>query len=108
MQQMMNRQLIVSAIANGRLIWRKHALEKMFERKISRDEVKEVLLEGELIEDYADAKPFPSALFMKVNNSRPIHVVAGWNEMRKDVFIITAYEPTLDKFKDDFKTRRTK
>lgn len=44
--------------------WQRHALERMMERGISRNTVINVLLAGEVIEDYSDDKPFPSALFL--------------------------------------------
>ncbi len=78
----------------------------MLERDISRSDVKDVLLNGELIKNYPKDKPFPSALFFKLVNSRPLHVVAAIDSNKGKVFIITAYEPSLEIFKKDFKTRR--
>ena len=78
----------------------------MLERDISRSDVKEVLLNGELISNYPKDKPFPSALFFKLVNGRPLHVVAAIDSHIGKVFIITAYEPSLEIFKKDFKTRR--
>ncbi len=36
----------------------------------------------------------------------PLHVVAALDERIPKVFIITAYEPDLEHFEPDFKTRR--
>ena len=88
--------------------WRKHALERMFERGISRDEVREVVLQGEIIEEHETDKPFPSALFYKMIHGRPIHALVALDEIEPQAFVITAYEPTLEKFEPDFKTRRKK
>lgn len=78
----------------------------MLERNITRDEVREVLLSGEMIEEYPETTPYPSALFLKHINKRPLHVLAALDRSQPRVFIITAYEPTLDKFESNFRTRR--
>jgi pentatricopeptide repeat protein len=47
----MDRDKLRSAIKNGKIEWQRHVLERMMERGISRDTVKEVLLSGEIIEE---------------------------------------------------------
>lgn len=37
-----------------------HAREKMYKRGITSMDVKQSLLEGEIIEEYSDDKPYPS------------------------------------------------
>ena len=68
----------------------------------------EVLRNSECIEDYPDDFPFPSALFLGWQGSQPVHVVAALNESPPEVFVITAYEPDLEHFEPDYKTRRKK
>ena len=102
----MNIKLLKECVASNSIEWRKHVFERMLERDISRNDVKEVLLNGELINNYPKDKPFPSALFFKLVNNRPLHVVAAIDSNKGKVFIITAYEPSLEIFKKDFKTRR--
>jgi len=53
----MDRNQLRDAIEHGRIEWQRHAFERMMERNISRDTVREVLLSGEIIEDYPDDKP---------------------------------------------------
>ncbi len=60
----MKRDILEDTIKKDRIEWQRHALEKMMERSISRRAVKEVLLRGEIIENYPDDKPYPSALFL--------------------------------------------
>ncbi len=62
--------LLQDAIKEGHIEWQRHALEKMMERGISRKAVKEVLLNGEIIENYPDDKPYPSALFLGWTNNQ--------------------------------------
>jgi len=64
------------------------------------------LLSGERVRDYAEDRPFPSALFLGYISGKPLHVVAALDQMNKEVFIITAYEPSLDIFEADYRTRR--
>jgi hypothetical protein len=62
------------AVAEGRIEWRKHVLERLAERAIGQDVVLEVLSSGERIESYSGAKPFPSALFLGYGGNKPYHV----------------------------------
>lgn len=78
----------------------------MFMRSISDDCVEHILLNGEMIEDYPNAFPFPAKLLFGWCNGRAIHVVAAENSGKQQVIVITTYEPTLDKWKSDLKTRR--
>ena len=94
------------AVRGVRIEWQRHVLERMIERHIRRSDVVTVLLSGELIEDYQDDRPFPSALFLGRTGCRPIHVVAALDMGSGRVFVITAYEPDLEHFESDFKTRK--
>lgn len=78
----------------------------MFERDISRKNVKSVLLSGEVIKEYAEDTPFPSILLYKKVNKRPLHVVASFNHKEKIVYIITAYEPSEEYFEHDYVKKR--
>jgi hypothetical protein len=101
-----NRAALAKAFANGSVEWRKHALQRMFERGISRSDVSEVVRDGELLEEYSGDKPFPSGLFFRIMRGRPIHVVAAVDDSEPLAYVITAYEPSKEQFEDDFKTRR--
>ena len=104
----MNIEKLKIAINAGDIEWRKHAFQRMLERNITRENVKEVVVKGELIEDYEGDKPFPSALFFKVVNNRKIHVVIAFDAKQNKAHVITTYEPTLDIFESDYKTRKKK
>ena len=80
----------------------------MMERGITRETVKEVLRHGEIIEDYPDDKPYPSALFLEWIRSEPFHAVAAFDFLTERCFVITAYKPDLEHFESDYKTRRKK
>jgi hypothetical protein len=88
------------------LIYRIHARQSMFTRSISDECVEYILQHGEVFEDYPHAFPFPAKLLLGRCNERPIHVVAAENRDKQQVIVITAYEPTIDKWEPDMKTRR--
>jgi hypothetical protein len=50
--------------------------------------------------------PFPSALFLGYVAAKPLHVVAPCDETSRQVFVITAYEPSLEVFESDYRTKR--
>lgn len=66
--------------------------DEIQQRGISYGEIKEVIKNGEIIEEYPDDYPYPSCLILGMTvNGRKIHVVAGIGEMK--LWLITAYEP---------------
>ena len=94
------------AVAAGAIEWRKHVLQKLAERGISQQWVRDILLSGERVRDYTEDKPFPSALFLGYMSGRPLHVVAACDETNRRAFVITAYEPSLEVFEPDYRTKR--
>ena len=94
------------AVRQENIEWRKHALQRMAEWDISQSTVIQVLLNGERIRDYTEDKPFASALLLGYGDTRPLHVVAAVDEAATRAFVITAYEPSLDIFEADYKTKR--
>jgi len=82
-----------------------HAFERCVERNISPDEMKHVMMSGEIIENYPADKYGPSCLIFGVTEeSRILHVQCSIDP----VWIITAYDPTLnpDKWDKNFKRRQ--
>jgi hypothetical protein len=96
---------IRQSISQRKIIWRRHALERMLERGLSRSVVLDVASNGEVIEDYSADRPTPTALLLGWDKKHPIHVVLSI-EPDGEVAIITAYEPSLDAFESDYRTRR--
>ena len=102
----MNMEKLRTAIEKNNIEWRKHVLQRMLERNIDRTDVKNVVMKGEMIENYEDDKPFPSALFFNFINNRPLHTIVSFDERQNKAYIITAYEPNLEMFENDYKTRK--
>ncbi len=88
-------------------VYRVHAIERMFQRDISEEEVEDVVENGEIIETYPDDEPYPSYLVYGTIKRKVIHVVYAKDESKTNI-IITVYEPTLKKWNEDLKTRRGK
>jgi len=90
----------------GRLIYRVHAIERMFNRGISADDVRQVLTSGETIEAYPDDTPYPSELMLGWCEGRPIHLVAAYNADANETIVITVYEPEPERWTPDFRRRK--
>jgi len=102
----MDKKGIQSAVEAGTIEWQRHSLERMFERRISREQVKQSIVNGTIIEEYPDDTPYPSALFLGWFEGKPLHVVAAYDAEFGRLHIITAYIPDLGHFETDYKTRR--
>ncbi len=83
----------------------KHAADQTILRNISVQELREVMIEGVIIENYPSDKYEPSCLILGfTKQNRPIHVQCSYPSRLK-VKVITVYEPDPSKW-IDFKTRR--
>ena len=96
----------IAGFCNRSLLrWTSHVLKRLFERNICLDDVKTVLMNGEIIEQYPDDYPFPSCLLLGYTSTgRPLHIVCGSNGT--ELWIITAYFPNPANWTDDFRQRR--
>jgi len=88
------------------VIFRIHAVQRMFERNISAEDVRKVLSDGVVIEEYPDDLPYPSRLIFGWCEGRPIHVVVAINEEESSVIVVTVYEPAQEKWDADLSRRR--
>jgi Domain of unknown function (DUF4258) len=85
--------------------YRIHALQRMWQRKITPDEVAAVLEQGDAVEAYPDDTPYPSKLLLAVVNGRPLHVVVAENSNENQLIIITVYQPDLLNWQPGFRER---
>ena len=78
---------------------------RLLQRNISQRDVENALLNGEIIENYEKAYPYPSCLVYGINlNNEIIHVVCGSNH--EELWIVTAYYPDSTEWEIDKKTRK--
>ncbi len=88
--------------------YRSHAIERMFQRDISFEDIDQIYNNVEVIEEYPDDFPFPSCLVLGFNKSnKPIHMVFSVNQVEKTIIIITVYEPDKDIWEVSFKRRKS-
>ncbi len=93
-------------MAETRLIFRVHAVKRMSERSIDESAVRQVLTEGESIEEYPTAHPLPARLMLGWIGTRPLHVVCAVDEYSGRTFIITVYEPDEVDWEPGFRRRK--
>lgn len=91
---------------NTKIMFRVHAVQRMFERKVTVKKVREALETGEVIEDYSSEMPEPSRLLLGFQGKRPFHVVTSENLAANELTVITVYLPDPNKWKKDFRSRR--
>lgn len=89
-----------------KLVFRVHALRRMFERRIGIDEIRRVLEAGETLERYPDDSPYPSRLVLGWPGGRPLHVVAAENIEENETIVITVYEPDPGLWTPDRRRRK--
>lgn len=102
----LSHEELKTVVRQQRFEWRRHVLEQMAARGLRCADVIEVVLAGELIEEYLDDWPHPSALFMGWVGDGPLHVVAALDDRNRWAYIITAYRPDEEHFESDWRTRR--
>jgi hypothetical protein len=86
------------------VLFRAHAVQRMFEREISVNKVRKALQTADVIEDYSSEMPEPSRLLFGGQGKRSFHVVTSESDLQTT--IITVYLPSADKWRKDFRHRR--
>lgn len=81
--------------AFSHLIFRMHALRQMFQRRISGDDIRELLEHGAIIEDYPDDTPYPSCLVSGMVRGRQLHGVMAYNNTGVRQLLSQHMNPTL-------------
>jgi hypothetical protein len=97
----------VKRAARQRVLYLPHAVRQMShsDRMITPAEVEQIVISGEVIEDYPQDSRGPSCLLLGVEEGgRSLHVVCS----PKDDYlaIITAYVPDPEQWSADFRRRR--
>jgi hypothetical protein len=83
-----------------------HAITRIFQRALSKNDIRRIIVEGEVIADYPDDCPYPSYLLLGYCGDDPIHIVVAQDKVSGQCFIVTAYKPDCDKWSEDFRSRR--
>ena len=92
----------------SRVVFSQHAFTRMFARSIPPELVARAVGSGEIITEYLDDQPFPSYLLLYVEQGKPLHMVVGKDERDRACYVVTAYEPDIKLWNEDFRSRRKK
>lgn len=85
---------IVGAIRGNRIRITDHADEEAEADRLSFDEILLSVMQGEVIEQYLDDKPYPSCLvFGTTFSGDPVHSVWAYNADNQWAVLITVYRP---------------
>jgi hypothetical protein len=87
------------------IIYPPYVLKRMIERGITVADVRAVLENGELIEEYHADSP-PRYLMLGWSGNRPMHVVGEDDPVAGETTVVTAYEPDIKRWKAGFRERR--
>jgi hypothetical protein len=92
---------IIESIRLDRLRITDHADEEAQADGLSFDEILASVLDGEVIEEYPDDKPFPSCLILGVTaDKEPVHSVWAYNSESSWAVLITVYRPDPERWID--------
>ena len=97
----MNIENIIDAIRNSWVRISDHADEEAFDDNLTYEEIYSSVIQGEVIEDYPNDKPYPSCLILGRNFSgEPIHSVWAYNPENLWTVLITVYRPDPERWID--------
>ena len=88
------------------ILYRTHAVQRMFEREIAAGKVRKALEAADVIEDYSAEMPEPSRLIMGFQGKRPFHIVTSEDPEIETITVVTVYIPDPNKWKKDGRSRR--
>ena len=97
----------IKIATNKKILYLPHAIRQMSrpDRMISPEEVRKVIEQGEIIEDYSnDQRGHSCLMFRYIIGDRPLHVVCA---PKVDYLaIITAYIPSAEEWEENYKKRK--
>ena len=80
--------------------------EKLRRRRISVEAIEKAIQTGAIVEDYPNDPRGPSCLILGIaHQGRPMHVVCGTTSS-DEILIVTAYEPSIEEWEQDWRTRK--
>ncbi|MEN8130241.1 MAG: DUF4258 domain-containing protein [Pseudomonadota bacterium] len=88
------------------ILFSAHAIMRMFERTVQREDVTNAILGGEIIAEYMDDRPYPSYLLLWFADQQPLHVVVARDEASYSCYVVTVYVPDGAVWDQGFKMRK--
>lgn len=97
---------IKKAVREGKYKYTLHGAKQRIARRLKRKEIDEAISSGEIIEDYPEHHYGPACLLLgKTSEGKSLHILCSLQEV---VDLVTVYEPDLEEWEEDLKTRRQK
>lgn len=93
------------AVKAKRYYVRTHARKRMIERGIEKEEVEKAIMEGEILEEHQQDKPYPKCLIMGfIREREPLYVSCSFDG--EEVYIVTAHWMDPKEWIDPWTRRR--
>ncbi len=97
----MDIENIINSIRSSRVRITDHADEEAFDDHLTYEEIYSSVIQGNIIEDYPNDKPYPSCLIFGRNfSNKPIHSVWAYNSNNLWAVLITVYRPDPERWID--------
>ncbi len=109
MSALPSKRFICEHVRMKRYRLTKHATVARLEREISVAEIEQALLNGEVIERYPDAQPYPACLVLGwLTSGDPLHLVCSRADIEPALRIVTLYQPEDALWERDYTNRKVK
>ena len=91
-----------------KMLWSHHGIRELVSEGWTRAPVEVALQNCEVVEDYpASHRPLPDCLVLGwLGTGEPLHAVIAVDEANSRLFVVTVYRPSLEEWKDDWRTRK--
>jgi hypothetical protein len=83
-----------AAVQENRYRISKHAQQRMGLRKVTHADLKHVITEGEVVEEYPDNRPDPKVLLMAFVQDEPLYVSCAFDGSYAYIITVHRYDPT--------------
>ena len=81
------------AVQENRYLITQHAQQRMGLRRITHEDMKYVVAEGDVVEEYPENQPDPKALFMADVRGEPLYVSCAFDGNRAYIVTVHRYDP---------------
>jgi hypothetical protein len=84
-----------TAVAQDRYVITQHAKQRMGQRQVTDQDIKRVVVTGDVIEQHPKARPFPKALFMAKHKGEPLYVSCAFDGRTAYIITVHWYDPSV-------------
>ena len=99
-------EFLQRCVRDRKIYWTYHVNMRLERRFIPREIIVESWPSFEIIEEYPTDKYLPSYLVYAEGQGLIFHLVLAADLEGDNVRIVTAYQPSIDEWEEDFKRRR--